>query len=62
MRFRLTLTAALCTVALSAAPAQSTDFWSGGVDCDELIPSYWQGPGLQVCPITGKDWRITTQP
>ena len=60
MRFRLIIVAGLSAVALSSAPAQSTDFWSGGVECDELLPTYWLGPGLQLCPITGKDWRITT--
>ena len=62
MRFRLIPVAALSAVALSTAPAQSTDFWSGGVDCDALLPSYWQGPGLQLCPINGKEWRISAQP
>jgi hypothetical protein len=60
MRFRLTLLAALSAVALSAAPAQSTDYWSGGSDCDGILPSYWQGPGGHSCPIDGKTWQINT--
>ena len=62
MRFRIIKVAALSAVALSIAPAQSTDFWSGGEECDALLPSYWPGPGLEICPINGKDWRITTYP
>lgn len=62
MRFRLTLLAALSAVALSTAPAQSPDFWSGGSNCDGLFPSYWQGPDQRFCPLDGKTWLITTQP
>lgn len=61
MRFRLTLIAALSAVALSTAPAQSTDFWSGGSDCDGLLPSYWQGPGQSYCPVDSKKWLINSQ-
>ena len=60
MRIRLTLLAALSAVALSSAPAQSTDFWSGGSNCDSLLPSYWQPPGS--CPVNGKTWMINSQP
>ena len=60
MRIRLTLLAALSAVALSTAPAQSTDFWSGGPNCDSLLPSYWQPPGS--CPVNGKTWMINSQP
>jgi len=57
MRIRLTLLAALSAVALSTAPAQSTDFWSGGDSvCESLFPSYWQPPGQ--CPVNGKTWMI----
>ena len=56
MRIRLTLLAALSAVALSTAPAQSTDVWSGGTTCDSLFPSYWQPPGR--CPVDGKTWMI----
>jgi hypothetical protein len=59
MRIRLTLLAALSAVALSTAPAQSTDFWSGGSNCDELFPSYWQGPGQRNCPVDTKKWLLT---
>ncbi|MFL5563312.1 MAG: hypothetical protein ACJ79K_17745 [Gemmatimonadaceae bacterium] len=61
MRIRLTLLAALSAVALSRAPAQSTDFWSGGPNCDALFPSYWQGPGGN-CPVDGKKWLLNSQP
>ena len=61
MRIRLTLLAALSAVALSTAPAQSTDVWSGGGPiCDSLFPSYWQPPG--ACPVDGKTWMINSQP
>ena len=61
MRIRLTLLAALSAVALSTAPAQSTDAWSGGgPNCDSLFPSYWQPPGQ--CPVDGKTWMINSQP
>jgi hypothetical protein len=61
MRIRLTLLAALSAVALSTAPAQSTDVWSGGGSiCDSLLPSYWQPPGQ--CPVDGKTWMINSQP
>lgn len=60
MRIRLTLLAALSAVALSTAPAQSTDVWSGGPTCDSLLPSYWQPPG--TCPADGKTWTINSQP
>ena len=56
MRIRLTLLAALSAVALSTAPAQSTDVWSGGTTCDSLFPAYWQPPGR--CPVDGKTWMI----
>jgi hypothetical protein len=59
MRIRLTLLAALSAVALSAAPAQSTDAWSGGPTCESLFPSYWQPPGQ--CPVDGKTWMINSQ-
>ena len=59
MRFRLTLVAALSAVALSAAPAQSSDFWSGGPSCKGLLPAYWQPPGQPNCPIDDKQWLIT---
>lgn len=59
MRIRLTLFAALSAVALSAAPAQSTDVWSGGTTCEPLFPSYWQPPGQ--CPADGKTWMINSQ-
>ena len=58
MRNRLTLLAALSAVALSTAPAQSTGFWSGGSNCDELFPSYWQGPGQTDCPVDTKKWLL----
>lgn len=58
MRIRLTLLAALSAVALSAAPAQSTDAWSGGTNCEPLFPSYWQPPGQ--CPVDGKTWMINS--
>jgi hypothetical protein len=62
MRFRLTLLAALSAVALSTAPAQSTDFWSGGSDCDGLFPSYWQNPTGHYCLLDDKTWQLTAQP
>lgn len=61
MRIRLTLLAALSAVALSTAPAQSPDFWSGGSDCDGLLPSYWQVPGQRYCPVDSKTWLINSQ-
>ena len=62
MRFRLTLVAALSAVALSTAPAQSTDFWSGGPRCEALLPSYWQSPDQQFCPLNGDTWTLTFHP
>ncbi len=62
MRFRLILVAVLSAVALSTAPAQSTDFWSGGLDCEGLLPPYWQLPGAHYCPLDGKTWLINALP
>jgi hypothetical protein len=61
MRRRLTLLAALSAVALSTAPAQPTDFWSGGSNCEWLLPSYWQS-GPLLCPINDKTWTLQTYP
>lgn len=62
MRNRLTLLGALTAVALSTAPAQSTDSWSGGLDCDGLLPSFWQPTGNRYCPLDGKNWLIIMLP
>jgi hypothetical protein len=62
MRFRLTLLTALSAVALSAAPAQSTDFWSGGSRCEALLPSYWQSPDQLFCPLNDDTWTLKLHP
>jgi hypothetical protein len=54
--------AALSAVALSTAPAQSTDFWSGGARCEALLPSYWQSPDQLFCPIDDKTWVLLLHP
>lgn len=50
MRVRIPMLALLGAVALSSAPAHaSPPLLSCGVQCDTLLPGYWQNPDQPAC-------------